>query len=256
MIISQCDILIFEEELIKIPFFPFITVKFESPTLGTFELDRQFNTTFQINLMVPEEPENFPHINGSLKIYKSTKMIGEIPVFFYTNINYVINNSYKKDKNKIRLEINISRAFYSGYQPVSSSQVQADVFRNNIYIETLNFSKYDFADYSKFTLYNEINGSGTYTYNASLFDEFYPSGCCLFTIQHIVSPPPPPPPEINGPIMAIVGLIGSITVVGVTVNVGNRVKKRRSKRGIEPEQKRSAREVVEDVAKNSFNNWD
>ena len=233
-----------------------ITVKFESPTLGTFELDRQFNTTFQINLMVPEEPENFPHINGSLKIYKNSKVIGETPVFFYTNINYVINNSYKKDNNKIRLEVNISRAFYSGYQPVASSQVQADVFRNNIYIETLNFSKYDFADYSKFTLYNEINGSGTYTYNASLFDEFYPSGCCLFTIQHIVSPPPPPPPEINGPILAIIGLVGSITVVGVTANVGNRVKKRRSKKIIEPEQKSSAREIIEDVEKALYDNWE
>ncbi|GAH77309.1 unnamed protein product, partial [marine sediment metagenome] len=161
-----------------------ITVKFESPTLGVMELDRQFNTTFQINLMVPEEPENFPHINGSLKVYKNTKMIGETPVFFYTNINHVVNNLYKKDGNKIRFDVNITRVLYSGYQPVASSQVHADVFRNNVYIETINFSKIDFADYSKFTSYHEINGSGTYTYNASLFDEFYPEGCCLFTIQH------------------------------------------------------------------------
>jgi hypothetical protein len=78
------------------------TVKFESATLGVMELDRQFNTTFQINLMVPEEPENFPYVNGSLKVYKNTKMIGEAPVFFYTNINHVINDSYKKDGNKIK----------------------------------------------------------------------------------------------------------------------------------------------------------
>jgi len=235
---------------------PDTTVRFESPTLGVIELDRQFNTTFQINLMVPEEPENFPHVNGSLKIYKNSKMIGEAPVFFYTNINHVINNSFKKDGNKISFDVNISRALYSGYQPVDSSQVRADVFRNNVYIETINFSKIDFADYSKFTSYHEINGSGTYTYNASLLDEFYPEGCCLFTIQHIVSHPLPPPPEINGPILAIIGLAGSVTVVGVSVNAGNRIKKRRSKKGVEPEQKRSAREIIEDVENVSFGNWD
>ena len=241
------------------------TVKFESATLGVRELDRQFNTTFQINLMVPEEPENFPHINGFLKVYKNTKMIGEIPVFFNTNINHVINNSYKKDGNKIRFDVNISRAFYSGYQPVVNSQVQADVFRNNVYIETINFSKRDFADYSKFTLYYEINGSGTYTYNASLFDEFYPEGCCLFTIQQIVShppPPPPPPPEINGPILATIGLAGSVTVVGATVNVGNRIKNRRSRKGKgndlannEQDQRRTAYDVNEDIEQGTFEKW-
>jgi hypothetical protein len=183
-------------------------------------------------------------------------MIGEVPVFFYTNINHVINNSYKKDGNKISFDINISRALHSGYQPVDSSQVHADVFRNNVYIETINFSKIDFADYSKFTSYHEINGSGTYTYNASLLDEFYPEGCCLFTIQHIVSPSLPPPPEINGPILAIIGLAGSVTVVGATTKIGNRMKKRGCKRGIEPEQKRSAHEIIEDVKKVSFDNWD
>jgi len=151
---------------------------------------------------------------------------------------------------------NISRALHSGYQPVASSQVHADVFRNNVYIETINFSKIDFADYSKFTSYYEINGSGTYTYNASLLDEFYPEGCCIFTIKQIVSPPALPPPEISGPILAIIGLAGSVTIVGASTNLGNRIKKRRGKRGIEPEQKKSARETIEDVQNVSFENWD
>ena len=140
--------------------------------------------------------------------------------------------------------------------------MQADVFRNNVYIETINFSKRDFADYSKFTLYYEINGSGTYTYNASLFDEFYPEGCCLFTIQQIVSPPPPPPPEINGPILATIGLAGSVTVVGATVNVGNRIKNRRSRKGKgndlannEQDQRRTAYDVNEDIEQGTFEKW-
>ena len=49
------------------------------------------------------------------------------------------------------------------------------------------------------------------------------------TIQHFVSPPLPPPLEINGPILAIIGLAGSVTVVGATTNVGNRIKKKEAK---------------------------
>jgi len=71
-----------------------------------------------------------------------------------------------------------------------------------------------------------------------------------------ISPPLPPPPEISGPILAIIGLAGSVIVVGATTNIGNRMKKRRSKKGKEPEQKRSAHEIIEDVEKVSFDNWD
>jgi len=48
----------------------------------------------------------------------------------------------------------------------------------------------------------------------------------------------------------------TITTRCATMNVGNRIKKRRCKRGIEPEQKRSAREIIEDAEKVSFENWD
>jgi hypothetical protein len=54
----------------------------------------------------------------------------------------------------------------------------------------------------------------------------------------------------------MIGLASSVTVVGVTVNVGNRVKKRRSRKIIEPEQKSSAREIIKEVKKVSFNEWD
>jgi hypothetical protein len=43
--------------------------------------------------------------------------------------------------------------------------------------------------------------------------------------------------------------------VGITVNVGNKVKRRRSKRIIEPEQKNSAREIIEDLEEVLSDNW-
>jgi hypothetical protein len=232
-----------------------VVVKFESPTLGAIELDRQSNTTYQINLMVPEEPENFPHINGSLKAYKNTAVIGEAPVFFHTSLNQIITHSYIKEGNKIWFEINITRALTSGNQPVSRSQVSAALFKENVYIETLNLKRKDFANHSTFTLYQEIDKVGAYMYNFSIVDEFYPDGCCLFTVQHIFSPPDLLSLEINGLVLATIGLAGSATVVGATINVGNRIKRRRSRKIIEPEQNNSAREIIEDVEKVLYDNW-
>jgi len=233
-----------------------VVVKFESPTLGAIELDRQSNTTYQINLMVPEEPENFPYINGSLKAYKNTAVLGEAPVFFQTSLNQIVKQSYQKKGNKIWFEINITRALISGDHPVSSSYVFADLFKENVYIETLQLHRKHFANHSTFTLDHEIDSAGTYKYNFSIVDEFYVDGCCLFTAKHIFSPPDLIPFEMNGFILATIGLASSATVVGVSVNVGNRVKRRRGRKIIEPEQKSSAPEIIDNVKKVSFNEWD
>jgi len=233
-----------------------IVVKFESPTLGAIELNRLSNTTYKINIMVPEEPENFPYINGSLKAYKNTAVIGETPVFFRTSLNQIVTHSYNKEGNEIRYDINITRALPSGDHPVSSSYVFADLFKENVYLETLQLHRKHFTNHSTFTLDHEINSAGTYKYNFTIVDEFYTQGCCLFTAQHVFSPPDLFPFEWNGSIIGIIGLACSTTIVGVTVNVGNRVKKRRGRKIIQTEQTSSAHELIEDVREVTFNKWD
>jgi len=239
-----------------------VVVKFESPTLGAIELDRQLDTTYQANIMVPENPENFPYINGSLKAYKNTAVIGEAPVFFRTSLNQIVTPSYKKEANKISFEINITRALISGNYPVSNSHVFVDLFKENTYIKTLQLHRKHFANHSTFTLNHEISSAGTYTYNFSIVDEFYTEGCCLFTSQHTFSPPDLLSLEMNGLILGIIGLASSATVVGVTTNVGNRVKRRRSRRrerneisNSELEPKRSAQEVNEEIEQDYFEKW-
>ena len=232
-----------------------IVVKFESPTLGAIQLNRQSNTTYQANIMIPEEPENFPYINGSLKAYKNTAVIGEAPVFFHTSLNQIVTHSHKKEGNKIGFEINITRALVSGDLPASNSYVFAELYKENNYIDTLQLSRKHLENHSTFTLTHEIDSSGTYTYNFTIVDQFYPDGCCLFAAQHVFSPPDLLSIK-NGFVIAIIGLASSTTVVGVTTTVGNRVKKRRSRKIIEPEQKGSAREVIEDLKKVSFDIWD
>jgi len=205
--------------------------------------------------MVPEEPENFPYINGSLKAYKNTAVIGEAPVFFHTSLNQIVTHSYKKEGNKIWFEINITRALTSGNHPVSHSQVSAALFKENIFFETLTLNRKDFADHSTFTLDHEITRAGTYKYNFTIVDEFYTNGCCLFTAQHVFSPPDLLSLEMNGLVLATIGLASSVTVVGVSVNVGNRVKRRRNRKIIQPQQSTSAREIIEEVDEALYDNY-
>ena len=60
---------------------------------------------------------------------------------------------------------------------------------------------------------------------------------------------------MHGLVLATIGLASSVTVVGVSVNVENRVKRRRSRKIIEPEQKSSAREIIEDIEEVLSDNW-
>jgi hypothetical protein len=224
-----------------------VVVKFESPTLGEIELERQPDSTYQANLMVPEKPENFPCINGSLKAFKNTAVIGEAPVFFYTSLNQIITRAYKKEGSKIWFEINVSRALISGDHPVSTSYVFADIYKENVHLKTLQLKRDHFTNHSSFTLDHEIESAGAYTYNFTMFDEFYPDGCNLITEQHIFSPPDLLSLEMNGLVLATIGLASSTAIVGSTTTVGNKIKKRRNRKIIEPQQKSSARETIEEL---------
>ena len=224
-----------------------IVVKFESPTLGSIPLERQSNTTYQANVMVPEEPQNFPYINGSIKSFKNTAVIGEAPIFFRTSLNQIVTHSYKFEGNTIRFEINVSRALVSGDHSVSNSYLFADIYKENVYLNTLQLHRKHYANHSTFSLTHEVENAGTYTYNFTIADEFYPDGCCVLSIQHAFSPPDLLSIEMNGFLLATIGLAGSTAVVGSTVTIGNKVKKRRNRKIIQPQQTTNARDIVKDV---------
>ena len=146
----------------------------------------------------------------------------------------------------------------------------ADTFRNGSYLSTTFLLTYHGSNSSTFTFDSSPIYLGNYSFDFYINDPYQamPQFICNATLeyhdpnQNPSNPKPPPKPtptspfEINGPILAMIGLASSITVVGVTVFVGNRVKKRRSRKIIEPEQESSAREIIKEVKKVSFNEWD
>jgi len=143
-------------------------------------------------------------------------------------------------------------------------------------MSTTFLSTYHGSNSSTFTFDSSPIYLGNYSFDFYINDPYQnsPQFICNATLeyrdpnQNPVNPPippdptPPPPGEINGPILAVIGLASSVTVVGVTVNIGNRVKKRRSRRGKrnnlannEQDQRRTAHNVNEDIEQGSFEKW-
>ena len=180
--------------------------------------------------------------------------------------SYIVN----KTESQIQLSVIGYYVFPSGEEPVLGGLMYAEAFRDGNYVSTTFLSTYHGSNSSTFTFDSSPIYFGNYSFDFYLNDPYQatPQFICNATLEYLdpnqnpsnPTPPPEPTPtipsEINGPILAMIGLASSVTVVGATVNIGNRIKKRRSRKIIEPEQKSSAREIIKEVKKVSFNEWD
>ena len=183
-----------------------------------------------------------------------------------------IEFSYTVNKTESQIQVSVIGYYMlpAGNEPVLGGSMYAEAFRDGNYMGTTFLSTYHGSNSSTFTFDSSPIYLGNYSFDFYLNDPYQatPQFICNATLEYLdpnqnpSNPTPPPEPtqtppsEINGPILAMIGLASSVTVVGVTVNVGNRVKKRRSRKIIEPEQKSSAREIIKEVKKVSFNEWD
>ena len=61
------------------------SVRFESEQFGILNLEKQFDGSYQINFMVPEDPKFYPIVEGNLMIYDYSKIIGQYSISFQTN---------------------------------------------------------------------------------------------------------------------------------------------------------------------------
>ena len=204
------------------------SVRFESEQLGILNLEKQFDDSYQVNFMVPEEPKFYPVVEGALVIYDYSKIIGQYPISFQTNFQLNIEFLPVKNDDSTEIYMNFSRKFFSGFQPIHNSTVEVDIFLEEEYFETKNFTREDFNDYSQFSLiYNHIV-SGNYTFQATLFDEYYPHGLFLFEYstksEVIDNPSPLGSIKTNGWILAICGVITSVILAAVVIKGGRWVK--------------------------------
>jgi len=183
--------------------------------------------------------------------------------------------SYKVNKTESRIQLTITGyyLYHYGNKPVLDGMMYANAYGEGNYTSTTFLSTHHASNCSTFTFDSLPIYVGNYSFDFYYSDSYQatPRFICNATLEYhdpnlnpakptppIPDPPIPPPAsgEINGPILAIIGSVSSFAVVGVTVNVGNRVKKRRGRKIIEPEQKTSVREIIKDVEKVLYDNWD
>lgn len=65
-------------------FGPYVTVKFESDQIGKILFTKRSDGTFQTELTIPDNPNNYPSVNGNITIYSGSLKIQEFPISFQT----------------------------------------------------------------------------------------------------------------------------------------------------------------------------
>ena len=214
----------------------FTSVTFEGPQFGVLHLEKQLDNSYKINLLVPEDPNYYPYVVGDILIYDHSKIIGKVPILFYTILEQSIGYKIAESNSTVNFNVNISRKLSSDFNAVYNSTVKVQVLINNFPVETLNFTRRDFSYYSKFNFTHEYINSGYYSYNVTLVDTYFPDGLFLFdyspnqtVIQDLPESIPTPiiiPFKVNGYILAISALIITIVVVAITIKIGRRIKEK------------------------------
>jgi hypothetical protein len=203
------------------------TVEFEGDQFGTLDLEKQFDNSYQINFRIPEEPLFYPNVEGTLKIYDYSKLIGEYPISFQTTLEEDYNHDIISMKEGTRFFVNFSRKFSSEFQAVSNSNIVAKILVDNEYLETVNFTREDFSGYSKFELNYENKVDGNHYFRIYIFDGFYPNGFYLFEHDERTSFDDPEGLEssnIEGWMLLIFGVPLNILLTGGVYVGGRRIK--------------------------------
>ena len=203
------------------------SVIFESDQLGTLNLEKQFDNSYQISFMVPEDPKFYPNVEGMIMIYDYSKIIGQVPVSFQTNFEQIIDFRPIQNSESTSFMVNVSRKFSSQVQPVFNSSLIADVLIDKLFLETTNFTREDFTSYSKFDLDYKYKVPGNHSFKIYLVDKFFPEGLFLFeydTQSNQENPEPQKPLNANGEILAVVGVGITVGLVALVIKIGRWVK--------------------------------
>ncbi|NVM05265.1 MAG: hypothetical protein HWN67_23305, partial [Candidatus Helarchaeota archaeon] len=152
----------------------------ESP-LGTKNLEKQFDNLYQINFLVPLEPKYYPLVEGVVNIYEGIIVVGQVPISIHTIYELNVSKNIINNNNEsIYFHVNLSYASFSGPRPTYNSNVYAEIFKNDLYLEIKNFSSQSFTEHSEFSLNYTFIDDGVYYFNISYEDPYHPEGYFLF----------------------------------------------------------------------------
>ena len=170
--------------LILSNFGQYTTVKLESEQLGTILLDKMDNHTYQKEIHVPIDPQNYPLIEGELSVYDGSLKVAQFPISFQTTFDSIYSVSTSKTESRIEIIVVASLRFYSGEQPVYDGIMRAEVYRDDTYIDTIFFASEDDLKSTTFTLIYQPSYSGNYRFEIHIEDPYHSSSQFITDITY------------------------------------------------------------------------
>ncbi len=154
---SLCNIILAD-------FGPYTTVKYESPQLGTIVLDPLPDNTFEKDVYITVNQDNYPQIDGFISVYEGIILIEQIPVLFQTSYGLIKDYLIVPHSSGVNSEVNISLLSASGSHPLHDSVVYAEIYKNDQMLEVKNFvvEHLEPEGYSLFTLNYSARSTGNY----------------------------------------------------------------------------------------------
>jgi len=171
----------------------YTTVKLESEQLGTILFDKMDNYTYQKEIHVPIDPQNYPLIEGELCVYDGSAKVEQFPISFQTTFDSIYSVSTSKTESRIEITVVASFWFASGEQPVYDGVVRAEVYKDGTFINTIFFDSEDSLKSTTFTFVYRPVSFGNYRFEIYMEDPYHSSSQFIFETTYVYTTNDEPP---------------------------------------------------------------
>ncbi|MBY9013161.1 MAG: hypothetical protein KGD70_12370 [Candidatus Lokiarchaeota archaeon] len=163
------------DNIILSNFGQYTTVKLESIQLGTYVFDQIANDTYQKEIHIPVNPNNYPLIVGELTVYSGSTKVAQYTISFTTNFDTIYGVSISKTESRIEILVNASHRFASGEQPIFDGTILAHIYRAGNYIDTVFLTSDNGLQSTEFKLVYRPAYSGIYYFELYMNDPYHSS---------------------------------------------------------------------------------
>jgi len=169
-------------------FGPYYMVKFESDQVGTEVFNKLPDNTFEKDVFIFPDLDNYPQIVGDIIVYNGLVKVSEIPISFQTFYNLITSHNVSKTADNIHFEFNISISSGIGIYPLYDSNIYVDIYKNGQFLEqkSLSVDHNSIEGYSLFNLDYSFSSIGEYHFEVYLDNPFESAHSLIFEASHQV----------------------------------------------------------------------
>ncbi|MHA1824834.1 MAG: prenyltransferase/squalene oxidase repeat-containing protein [Promethearchaeota archaeon] len=197
----------------------YATVKFESEFSGSIVLDALPDGTHEKYLYIPTDPSCFPSASGYISVYEGLNKIATQEIIINTNYELTKSASWTNTSKSLFITINASQVFGTGKTPLLQGNAFIEIYRNDVFFRTVEFTQEDFLTCTIFSLlYTPLNSD---SYRIMIFlEDGYASEPIFMGETQLSLTGTPHPPEFNlseGEFSWALGLIIGFTSIPGTI---------------------------------------